>query len=681
MKLDKESFTKKARERFETARKFWRIWRIAAVDDYAFVSGNQWTEDDRQILEDEDRPAVTFNYSEKMIDAVIGAEVSNRQEVAYRPRGMEDAPLAELMTNAAKYVRQECDADDEESDAFKDTLICGMGWTHTRMDYDSNPDGDIVVDRIDPLEMFSDPSATKPGLADRQYNFRLWWAPLEEARREWPDAIFAEEGENETGIDVIHTGHRYEDETSIDVDRHKDHVRIRLYECVEREPFYRYAVENQMQEISEETFRKLKSKFDEFNIPYVRQFKKVYYRAFFSGETLLDVQLSPCQKGFTFNCITGKRERNSNTWYGLTRVMKDPQRWANKWLSQILHIINTNAKGGLLAETGAFVDPHKAMEEWAKPDSVTLMNEGAISGQKIMPKPIGTYPQGLDHLMQFALNALPMVTGINLEALGLANREQAGVLEAARKQAAYGLLAPLFDSMKHYRKIQGRVLLAFIHEFISDGRLIRIEGQDVAQYLQLAKAPNAMEYDIIVDSAPQSPDVQQKTWETLMGILPSLMKAGIPLPPDLLDFTPLPQALKAKWKAFIQQGQQQQQQQMQQMQQQMQQMSQQMQQLQQENQALKSDQQTQMATLQQKAQLSEAELLLKKQQQDAEAALAQEKADREFALRKQEQDRKFALAAEEASHEIILKRQIAEADAANKEYIAHHKSTNGDSHA
>jgi hypothetical protein len=180
------------------------------------------------------------------------------------------------------------------------------------------------------------------------------------------------------------------------------------------------------------------------------------------------------------------------------------------------------------------------------------LKEGGIA--KVKEKTMSAYPSGLAQLMEFALNSLPQVTGINLEALGLANRDQANVLEQSRKQAAYGLLAPVFDSLKRYRKLQGRVLLYFIREYISDGRLIRISGPGYESYVPLTKQPDFLEYDVIVDQSPMAPDVKTSTWEALMQIVPPMIKAGMPLPPDLLTYAPLPTPLIMKWQKFIEES-------------------------------------------------------------------------------------------------------------------------------
>lgn len=634
-------FIETANQRFKDSNKFFLNWRGEARDDYAFVAGDQWTDIDRAYLEEQQRPAVTFNYSEKMVDAVVGAEVSNRQEVTYRPREATDAAVAEVWNNTAKWVRDQCNAEDEESDAFHDALICGMGWTQTRMSYDEELDGRIEIHRIDPLEMRSDPAAIKPGVVDRRYNFRVFWVDEGDAKREWANFISSPEAEIDRAAGVIRQGHRYEDGEMDEAEQHKGQVQIRHYECYEREPLYRIEGAQGLIELTESEFRAAKDDLDAVGTPYVKQFKKVYYRAFFAGDTFLEGDKSPSQKGFTFNCITGKRDRNRNIWYGLTRVMKDPQRWANKWLSQILHIVNSNAKGGLLAETGAFIDPRKAQEEWAQPESITMLREGGL--MKIREKTMTNYPSGLDRLMEFALQSLPMVTGINLEALGLANREQAGILEQQRKQAAYGLLSPLFDALRRYRKIQGKVLLGFIQDYISDGRMIRIGGQDSQQFLPLTKAPGAITYDVFVDQSPNAPDVKDKTWATLSQLVPAMLKVGIPPPPNFLDYAPVPAALAQSWAKVIEESKQQQQgptpEQVQQMQEQFQ---KQMEQVQQENQQL-----------QQKLSDKSAEMAMK----DAEL-------QHEMQLKEQELQGKLALMAQELQAKLALQQEKQQADAA-----------------
>lgn len=627
--MNKDEIERRAVQRLKYGKEHADKWRRDARDDYAFVAGDQWDPEDEELLREQNRPTVTFNYSEKMIDAVAGAEVNNRQEAVYKPRGVEDAGATDLYTNAARYVRDQCNADDEESDSFRDCLISGMAWTETRMDYTEEKDGLPIIGRIDPLEMLWDPAASKPSLSDRRWDAWGLWMDNGEVRRRWPKAfpLGADSDETSANEDIgtewhIQPGNRYND----DVNGHSDGPReqdkrteqtiIYSYCCYELEPYFRVADgKGGIVEMSQKEFSPLRNQVDDFGLQYVKSQKKVYYYAFIADDKVMEWGKADCQHGFTRQCMTGKRDRNKNQWYGLTKVMKDPQRWANKWLSQIMHIINSNAKGGLLAETGAFVDPKKAQDEWANPDSVTLLKEGGIA--KIKEKTMSQYPSGLAQLMEFALNSLPQVTGINLEALGLANRDQANVLEQSRKQAAYGLLAPVFDSLKRYRKMQGRVLLYFIREYISDGRLIRISGPGYESYVALTKQPDFIEYDVIVDQSPTAPDVKTATWDALMQIVPPMIKAGMPLPPDLLTYAPLPTPLIMKWQQFIEESKKNSQMDPAKVQQ----MQEEMQKLAEENQQIKQDKSEKMMDAQTKQKGADFEMKLKSMEFEFEKQL------------------------------------------------------------
>ena len=374
-----------------------REWRADAKEDFAFVDGSgQWDEKDAQALRDALRPPITFNRIEPVIDVICGLELSNRQEVRFIPRESGDVKVSEVTTAAADWVRDGCDAEDEESDAFRDMAICGMGWTETRMDYEQDPDGKILITRIDPLEMVWDSNATKKNLADARWIGRIKKYTKEEIKTEWPDKYQEVTGVSDLWEDDLdattphsnEAGDQYDNEAGDS--KRENLLKVFEYQWFETVPAWRVndPMKDELVTLDVAQFNRMKKRVEEMGvdpdtIQAVKQKKRVYKRAFVVGDVVLEEGDGPCDHSFTYRAMTSKRDRAKNTWYGVVRGMKDPQRWANKWLSQILHIINANAKGGIMAEQDAFVNPRKAEEQWAKPDSITLVKKGALSQGKI----------------------------------------------------------------------------------------------------------------------------------------------------------------------------------------------------------------------------------------------------------------------------------------------------------
>jgi hypothetical protein len=546
----------------QEAKKHSSVWRMHAREWYDFYAGNQWEEEAKAQMIEQRKVPVVFNRVARTVNAVIGLEIQNRQQVQYIPREPGDTQVNELYTSAADWIRDNCDAEDEESESFQDLMISGIGGTETRMDYDENPDGQPVIERVDPLELYWDPVARKKNLRDRRWCARIKRVSDEDIREMWPDYVPPEKS-SETYLDEQDSPHDstrplYNDaQPSATQPKHRELV---CFQWWEREQYYRFQdIDGQIKSISAEQAQSLQERMTALNMPMpqmVKQTKKVYNKAYLVGGTVLESMPLEVQSGFTLHLITGARDRNNNTWFGLVALMMDPQRWANKWLSQIMHILNSSAKGGLIAERDAFAKTADAEASWAKAETITWANPGAVSGGKIQPKPTTAMPDGFAKLLDFAVNSINDVPGVNMELMGLVGTNQPGVLENMRKQAGMTILAVFFDAIRLYRKDQGRIMIEIIRDKISDGRLIRVLGKDGAQYIPLLRDESAKEFDVVVDEAPTSPNNKERVFAMMTQLAPVLQNSGIPLTPDLLEYSPLPAALVQKWQAYIQENKQ-----------------------------------------------------------------------------------------------------------------------------
>lgn len=576
--LDEEALFARLKKWFRQDKSHFDNWKSEAAEAYDLFAGDQWSSQDRATLREQMRPVIAFNRIAPVINAVSGTEIGNRQEVRYLPRQQGDALPDEMLTNAAKWFREQCDAEDEESDAFVDVLVCGIGVTESRLDYEVDEEGAPLIDRVDPFEVIWDSASRKRNFEDARRVFRVKRIPIDEAKALAPNADDSELDAKWAMLDdrgdpsETRQEARFYRPTPSDKDGSLNALDdlVTIVECQwwEREPAKAVAdpTSGKVQILTNSEHATLVSRLKMLGAQAPRSVpttKRVYYRCYLGRKLLTEKNEMPSPFGtnFSYKAMTGYRDRNKSHYYGLVRGMKDPQQWANKWLSQTLHILNTSAKASPLVERGVFSDIREAEAHWSRPDKIIEVEPGALAGPngaKIQPKPVSQIPTGYTELMTFAIQSIRDASGVNLELLGAQQNDQANVLEVQRKKQAMAVLASFFDSLRRYRKSQGRLLLYLIMTYLSDGRMIRITGDVGPQYLPLTKQPGWATYDIIVDDAPSSPQQKELTWGLLAQMMPMIKDS---LTPDMwgliLDQSPFPSSFTEKFKQLIQQGQQQ----------------------------------------------------------------------------------------------------------------------------
>lgn len=593
-------------------------WREDATEMYKFVAGEQWSEEDQQFAHTNKKPLVTFNRVGPIVNAVCGQQICNRQETRFLPREEGDMRKSDIWSKVVAWAREQCDAEDEESDAFRDLVITGMGWTCTTVNYDDDPAGMIFENRIDPRRMRWDPSSRKKNLADSRWVQCDWWWDEDEIKERWPDVDIEEipatarfNPDNITEPHDATNAWRY-DKNASQYDEIEGKMRV-VHEIHWRlEDVYQIPDGDKITTLSKDEWKQLTTRLKKLGMPAPKPATtkgKQYYEAWTVGATVLERGLYPMKTGFEYQAVTGLRD-DKGAWYGLALPLMDPQRFANKTFSQIIQILNSNAKGGIVAEKGAVENKAKFEQEWSKSDGVAWVEDGAVAGGRIQPKPPPQIPAELTKLLEYSVGGMREVTGVNVEFLGQTDKVQPGIVEAMRTKAGLVILAPWFDAMRLYMKRQGRLLGEFIYTYIADGRWVRISGLDNPvsapmppqgagmgassmapapqplpagggvppfppmsappqqqpggmpmsppqpggmQYVQLVKDPEVLKYDIVVDESTQSRDSRERYFQALMQVVPMAMQAGVPIPPEVLDYAPLPEILRMKWKEKIQQ--------------------------------------------------------------------------------------------------------------------------------
>jgi hypothetical protein len=566
-------------------------WRKKAETDYAFRAGHQWEEADRKKLEDEQRPVITFNRCGPIIDVTSGLEINAREEIALKPRERSDSAACEAGMALIEYVRDACDAEDEETDAFEDLLISGMGWTEAYVDPDSS---DVKQRRVDPFEMIWPGKCKQKNLGDAKYLMRVREISRDEAEAMWPDASPGQLDARwaKTGVDTGEEGPAFSDPGYDQGSTlRSDSDTVTVVECQWRETVPRVRMRRiepdpqtgqprvvEKATLDVERAKAFAAQAAQADPPIqleMNTVREVQTWQGFYGSVELSYEKLPVQgEGFTWKAMTGKWDREDECFYGLLRMAHDPQRYANKWLSQSLHILNTTAKNTVIYDPLAFADNRKFEEKWAQPGATIALAEGAVLGNSHQVIESQSFPTGFFQLMQFAIESIREVTGVNLELAGMQDNDQAGVLEYQRKQSAMTVLAPFFGALRRMRKGIGRVLLRLIIEYMDEEEMLRVVGdaadQEPQKYPSLQpgqeqgpaqptpgqaavaalKAAGFDKYDVVVDEAPSSPHAKERAWAAIQQMLPILQSFGSAVPPEvwveIARYSPLPSAMSEK---------------------------------------------------------------------------------------------------------------------------------------
>lgn len=529
------------------------------------------------------RAMVQFNKVKPYVNAVKGFMAQNRRKCRYEAmiRGQRIQELYTQYANAlSDFCREKMHADQVETQQDGDMLIGGYGAVETALTYGqghstTDPNGEIIMGPLDPLAVGWDPFAKQTNLLDARWVYYERDYALDDALDLFSDS---EEQDFDEAVDQDHDddggytwyarGGRYNKikEGNVDwSDERANMVKVYFYQWIEYETYYRadnpvnslknplaqklaqmqldalaqefnegedddqfqFNPRDEILSLDDEMKTRLEKHFGEFVecFPFKR---KVFYTAVLSKNHIFTKYRSICQSGFSVKFKTGDYDSKNKIWTGMVNSMKEPVMYYNKALTELMFTIGVNTKGGWFVEKDAVEDVSEFEQKVAKTDSVVIVENGAITNNRIKAKREGYAPTGYENILTLTDKSIVDANGIDKAFLGSSeNKQETGILFKRRIKQVVSALACFFDSISLYQIEEARLLLDYLRVYAENnaGGLFHIIGPDGRrQFLQISADKLAPDYDVTPGEAPETQEEKLENATIITGVAEKILQ-------------------------------------------------------------------------------------------------------------------------------------------------------------
>lgn len=471
------NLSKTRQDALDLAQKYFRIgnlhqssqeFRAKCINDYGFYDGTgQWEESDLQTLKDRGQLPITVNICKGFIDNLSGVEIQSRYRTACRSdsHDPEDDKLAEALTHLLFYIQESQEVPYNGSLKFRDSLICGIGWSHL-----CKQDGVVFYDYVHPFNIIADPDDLTPQYNAMKYVCRKYWMTPEMVKAKWP--------RSSQEIDFEADFSYYEGMFSPELmDRNSAYTDYSNHTGIHKN---RVLVVEVQYKVPHKTYKGTDSKgrsFETFDLEKAEELSDGselergtatrIMRTLFMDNTLLEHApldaTVPDQKDFSYIPIVFQRRFRTGVPYGLLEAMKDIQRDCNVRVTKSIYAINSarvifegNPMPGRELET--------IRKELKTADSVILLPKDS----KFQVSSNAQVGEEQLKIIELYLKLLQRVTGIHDEMLGVQTNATSGVAQNVRQVNSVRNNVFAFDNFSQMKKRESRFMLNIIQ---SDGQM------------------------------------------------------------------------------------------------------------------------------------------------------------------------------------------------------------------
>lgn len=487
---------------FKDAKDYKRKWIKQAKEDYSFLVGDQWDQDDLDKLKAAGKPSLVLNKIQSLIFLISGIQRQNRTDAKAFPIGEEDTIKAESITMLIKDMVRNCDGDYKESEMFENGIICGEGWIEPYQDYSKDiVNGDMMFRDCSPLNVFPDPASKEYDHSDARFIIKYTPNISEEQLL----VLFPESEDKIRSIQGKILGHQMDDDSSVIIkyanndypgvgeeNESDSKAEILDYDMIEYH-YYRqrpvYVIANAENKDDYTVFDKesdadevLELRLEQGLYSKLKRFIKVpYIKVLVNGEEIDDYEnpFYPRYRKITlFSFYAHKTKapikRSELLVQGIVNSLKDPQREINKRRSQELHHLNTSTNSGWLNKKRGGFSNREEVEELGSTAGIILDYDND-KPEQIHPM---TLSSGHEQLVQLANKDIKEISGINTDLLAMNDKaSSSGRAIHLRQQQGLMMIMRILDNFSRTKREIGRFLISQIGEVFTPAKAKRAIGE------------------------------------------------------------------------------------------------------------------------------------------------------------------------------------------------------------
>ena len=529
MAYDGLSIVNEFNDQYQSDYYAWNPFYPLADNDLRVFLGDQWTEQEKQVLFDQGRSTWVYNLVRKNINMIEGYQRSHRLSSVVVPQEEKDQQAADDLSDLLMYVFQYSDGYKWISDSFSGAIKTGWNLCTVWMDYRTDPvNGDIRFGREPYSGFITDPYFTNLDLSDCSNVIRRKYMTPELCASLLPgleDEIFEMHTAGWSRDDKF-TWLPYQQQPN-----GQDYMAFNEYfkQMWTKVP---YLVDTETGEYTEwegpqEGLRYMLSQYPQLKV--IKMPKRMIERHIIVNNIYMKTDVNPFGLDeYPFVPFVGIFEPENEFWglklQSLVRCMVSPQKQLNRNLSQMTDIIESQINSGWIADENSVINPNSLYqtsqgrviwrEKTAKP--------GAL--EKIQPAQI---PPSMFQMTEIFSKGVSDILGVNDAAFGIPESgNDSGILTMLRQGAAITNLQYVFDNLRYAQKLLSKKVLKLIQTWTPQ-KVERILGRKPSEQFY---SKEFIKYDISVQEGVLTDTQRQMHFRQLV----DLKQLGAPVSGTML---------------------------------------------------------------------------------------------------------------------------------------------------